>query len=202
MKAYLSPNLRSRSESPLSRRADALCVVSFYRAASKIPIGKEKLSAASDTPRTHPSRENASRAWKKGKRTSTVGKPAAAIPASTAPPSGKLPMFAEEKPSLLPLPLEPFRYCQHGQRVVHLDGCVEVEAAYYGLPPGCIGRSVRVQWDELYVRILDPNNGLLLRDGSLVSASMPARWMGSHSVACSPRHSRSTRVAKVPQLRP
>ena len=73
-------------------------------------------------------------------------------------------MFAEEKPFLLPLPLEPFRYYQHGQRVVHLDGCVEVEAAYYGLPPGWIGRLVRVQWDELYVRILDPNNGRLLRE--------------------------------------
>jgi transposase len=73
-------------------------------------------------------------------------------------------MFAEEKPFLLPLPLEPFRYYQHGQRVVHLDGCVEVEAAYYGLPPGWIGRLVRVQWDELYVRILDPHNGLLLRE--------------------------------------
>jgi transposase len=73
-------------------------------------------------------------------------------------------MFAEEKSSLLPLPLEPFRYYQHGQRVVHLDGCVEVEAAYYSLPPGWIGRLVRVQWDELYVRILDPKNGLLLRE--------------------------------------
>jgi len=73
-------------------------------------------------------------------------------------------MFAEEKPFLLPLPLEPFRYYQHGQRVVHLDGCVEVEAAYYGLPPGWIGRLVQVQWDELYVRILDPNIGLLLRE--------------------------------------
>jgi hypothetical protein len=51
-------------------------------------------------------------------------------------------MFAEEKPFLQPLPLEPFRYYQHGQRVVHLDGCVEVEAAYYGLPPGWIGRLV------------------------------------------------------------
>ena len=35
-------------------------------------------------------------------------------------------MFAEEKPSLLPLPVEPFRYYQYGDRVVHLDGCVEV----------------------------------------------------------------------------
>ncbi len=73
-------------------------------------------------------------------------------------------MFAEEKPSLLPLPLEPFRYYQHGQRGVNLDGCVEVDAAYYGLPPGWIGREVKVQWDELYVRILDPNSGLLLRE--------------------------------------
>jgi len=58
-------------------------------------------------------------------------------------------MFAEEKPTLLPLPVEPFRYYQYGERVVHLDGCVEVEAAYYGLPPGWIGRGVKVQWDEL-----------------------------------------------------
>src|SRR6516164_1461170 len=41
-------------------------------------------------------------------------------------------MFAEERPSLLPLPIEPFRYYQYGERTVHLDGCVEVEAAYYG----------------------------------------------------------------------
>jgi hypothetical protein len=47
---------------------------------------------------------------------------------------------------------------------VNLDGCVEVDAAYYGLPPGWIGREVNVQWDELYVRILDPKNGLLLRE--------------------------------------
>jgi len=56
-------------------------------------------------------------------------------------------MFAEEKPFLQPLPIEPFRYYQYGERVVHLDGCVEVEAAYYGLPPGWIGRLVKVQWD-------------------------------------------------------
>ena len=73
-------------------------------------------------------------------------------------------MFALEKPSLKPLPLEPFRYYKYGQRVVHLDGCVEVEAAYYGLPPGWIGRTVKVQWDSLHVRILDPNTHQLLRE--------------------------------------
>src|SRR5205085_6635698 len=73
-------------------------------------------------------------------------------------------MFAEEKPFLLPLPLEPFRYYQYGERTVHLDGCVEVEAAYYGAPPGWIGRLVRVQWDGLHVRLLDPRTGQLLRE--------------------------------------
>jgi len=73
-------------------------------------------------------------------------------------------MFAEEKPALRPLPLEPFRYYQYGQRTVHLDGCVEVEAAYYGTPPGWIGRLVNVQWDDLFVRLLDPHTGQLLRE--------------------------------------
>ena len=73
-------------------------------------------------------------------------------------------MFSEEKPSLLPLPVEPFRYYQYGERVVHLDGCVEVETAYYGLPPGWIGRGVKVQWDALHVRILHPGTNQLLRE--------------------------------------
>ncbi|MGB7548898.1 MAG: IS21 family transposase [Terracidiphilus sp.] len=73
-------------------------------------------------------------------------------------------MFAEEKPFLQVLPLEPFRYYQYGMRTVHLDGCVEVEAAYYGAPPGWIGRQVHVQWDAMFVRLLDPRTGELLRE--------------------------------------
>ena len=73
-------------------------------------------------------------------------------------------MFAEEKPFLQPLPVEPFRYYQYGTRTVHLDGCVEVDAAYYGAPPGWIGRKVPVQWDGLFVRLLDPRTGQLLRE--------------------------------------
>jgi transposase len=73
-------------------------------------------------------------------------------------------MFTEERPALLPLPIEPFRYYQYGERTVHLDGCVEVEAAYYGAPPGWIGRLVNVQWDGLFVRLLDPKTGQLLRE--------------------------------------
>jgi transposase len=73
-------------------------------------------------------------------------------------------MFAEEKPCLQPLPLEPFRYYQYGERTVHLDGCVEVEAAYYSAPPRWIGRRIQVQWNLNWVRLLDPANGQLLRE--------------------------------------
>ena len=73
-------------------------------------------------------------------------------------------MFDEERPSLLPLPCEPFRYYAFGRRTVHLDGCVEVQGAYYGTPPGHIGKRLDVQWDALHVRILDPKTGRLLRE--------------------------------------
>ena len=73
-------------------------------------------------------------------------------------------MFSEEKPALVPLPLEPFRYYQYGERTVHLDGCVEVDAAYYSAPPRWIGRRVQVQWNLQWVRLLDPANGQLLRE--------------------------------------
>ena len=75
-------------------------------------------------------------------------------------------MFAEERPALGPLPLEPFRYYRHGVRTVHLDGCVEVEAAYYSAPPGWIGQRVQVQWDGARVRLLAPTTGVLLREAS------------------------------------
>jgi transposase len=73
-------------------------------------------------------------------------------------------MFAEEKPVLLPLPTEPFRYYRFGKRTVNLDGAVEVGAAYYGAPPGWIGHEVQVQWDALHVRILHPKTNDLLRE--------------------------------------
>jgi transposase len=73
-------------------------------------------------------------------------------------------MFAEERPALLPLPVEPFRYFQFGTRTVHLDGCVEVEYAYYAPPPGWLGRDIAVQWDGVHVRLLHPATGELLRE--------------------------------------
>jgi len=73
-------------------------------------------------------------------------------------------MFAEERPTLQPLPVQPFRYFEYGVRVVHLDGCIEVAKGYYGVPPRWIGQQVYVRWDQLFVRILDPKTGELLRE--------------------------------------
>ena len=81
-------------------------------------------------------------------------------------------MFAEERPTLRPLPVEPFRYYRFGDRTVHLDGCVEVEAAFYGAPPGWIGRRVHVQWNDLHVRAHRPED-----------ASAPARASARHGVS-------------------
>lgn len=84
-------------------------------------------------------------------------------------------MFAEEKPELAPLPLEPFRMYEFGERGVNLDGCVEVDAAYYSAPPGWIGRQVKVQWDGRVVRVLDLR-GQLLREHQ-------AQERGRHRIA-------------------
>ena len=73
-------------------------------------------------------------------------------------------MFAEEKPMLRALPVEPFRFYLYGDRTVHLDGHVEVASAYYSVPPGRIGEVLWVQWDDYRVRILDPKSGALLRE--------------------------------------
>lgn len=73
-------------------------------------------------------------------------------------------MFAEERPALGPLPLEPFRYYEYATRTVNLDNCIEVKGAYYGAPPGWIGRTVQGQWNDLYVRLVVPETGELLRE--------------------------------------
>jgi hypothetical protein len=48
--------------------------------------------------------------------------------------------------------------------MVHLDSCVEVEAAYYSAPPGWISRRVQVHWDDHHSRPLNQHTGELLRE--------------------------------------
>lgn len=93
--------------------------------------------------------------------------------------------FAEERPALQALPVERFKYYGYGTRTVHLDGCVEVDAAYYGAPPGWLGREVTVQWNASLVRLLDPSTGELLRE----HRKKPRGWRTVHP---------SDRPAKTP----
>jgi transposase len=64
-------------------------------------------------------------------------------------------LFAEERPSLLPLRLERFASFREAQRKVNRDGHVEVAKAYYSMPPEYLGRTVWVRWDARLVRIFN-----------------------------------------------
>src|SRR5262249_16095561 len=66
------------------------------------------------------------------------------------------PLFAAvERPALQPLPLARFPFFHQGKRKVHRDGHVEVDKAYYSVPPEYLGRAVWVRWDTRIVRILN-----------------------------------------------
>ena len=65
-------------------------------------------------------------------------------------------VFAEvERPALGRLPLERFANFQEGRRRVHRDGHVEVDRAFYSVPPEYLGREVWARWDGRLVRILN-----------------------------------------------
>jgi hypothetical protein len=60
-----------------------------------------------------------------------------------------------ERPALLPLPAEPFPCFREARRTVHRDGHVEVERAYYSVPPEYLTRRVWVRWDARMVRVFN-----------------------------------------------
>ncbi len=65
-------------------------------------------------------------------------------------------LFTEvERPALQPLPLERFPCFCEGRRVVHRDGHVAVERAFYSVPPEYLARPVWVRWDSRLVRIFN-----------------------------------------------
>jgi hypothetical protein len=60
-----------------------------------------------------------------------------------------------EQGTLQKLPLERFPFFQEGQRAVHRDGHVEVDKAFYSVPPEYVTRRVWVRWDSRLVRIFN-----------------------------------------------
>ncbi len=62
---------------------------------------------------------------------------------------------AAERAALQPLPAQRFPDFREARRVVHRDGHVEVERAYYSVPPEYLGRRVWARWDGRLVRVFN-----------------------------------------------
>jgi len=60
-----------------------------------------------------------------------------------------------ERPALLPLPRERFPHFHEARRAVHRDGHVEVDKAYYSVPPEYVTRRLWVRWDSRLVRVFN-----------------------------------------------
>ncbi len=67
-----------------------------------------------------------------------------------------LKQFTEiERSALLPLPVERFPFFHEGRRTVHRDGHIEVDKAYYSVPPEYVTRRLWVRWDSRLVRVFN-----------------------------------------------
>jgi transposase len=94
-----------------------------------------------------------------------------------------------ERPALLSLPQERFPFFHEDRRVVHRDGHVEVDKAYYSVPPEYMGRRVWVRWDSRMVRIFN---------AQFVEIGLHARQeFGRFRTA--PQHLASRKIALVEQ---
>ena len=60
-----------------------------------------------------------------------------------------------ERETLLPLPVDRFPSFIEVRRKVNRDGHVEIDKAYYSVPPEYLGRSVWVRWDSRVVRVFN-----------------------------------------------
>jgi transposase len=77
-----------------------------------------------------------------------------------------------ERKSLLPLPADIFPVFSEAPRKVHRDGYVELEKAYYSVPPEYVGRQVWARWEARLVRIYN----LRMEQIALHSRSEPGKF--------------------------
>jgi transposase len=79
-------------------------------------------------------------------------------------------LFAIEQAALQPLPPSLFACFEEAKRIVHSDGYVEVEKAFYDVPPEYLRRELWVRYDSREVRIFTQN-----QDGTLKQIQMHRR---------------------------
>jgi len=60
-----------------------------------------------------------------------------------------------ERAKLLPLPAGLFPVFEEAPRTVHRDGYIELQRAYYSVPPEYVGRQVWVRWESRLVRVFN-----------------------------------------------
>ena len=60
-----------------------------------------------------------------------------------------------ERAKLLPLPASLFPVFEEAPRTVHRDGYIELQRAYYSVPPEYVGRQVWARWESRLVRIFN-----------------------------------------------
>lgn len=74
-----------------------------------------------------------------------------------------LAMFAEEKPHLLPLPVQGMRFFRQEMRTVDDAGCVQVDGSYYAASPAPLYTQVTVRIYEHEIELLDVRGAVLRR---------------------------------------
>jgi transposase len=60
-----------------------------------------------------------------------------------------------ERSQLLPLPVSLFPVFEEAPRSVHRDGYIELQRAYYSVPPEYVGRQVWARWESRLVRVFN-----------------------------------------------
>jgi len=62
---------------------------------------------------------------------------------------------AVERSTLLPLPTSLFPVFEEAPRTVHRDGYIELQRAYYSVPPEYVGRQVWARWESRLMRVFN-----------------------------------------------
>ncbi len=88
--------------------------------------------------------------------------------------------FADERPHLKSLPIEPFRYYAFGTRTLHLNGFVEVGGAYYAPAAGALAKAIHAEEPLGGVRRILGLCSLAKKHGVLPDAPLRTRLHPAH----------------------
>lgn len=91
-------------------------------------------------------------------------------------------LFELEKPHLQPLPASLFPFFHEGPRSVHRDGHIEVEKAYYHVPPEYLGHQVWVRYDGREVRIFARDKDQALKQIQVHRRVEPGRFTNPRGI--------------------